>query len=230
MSMDGRYEIKFVLNENDLIEAKHWLNNHTPTTQSYPPRQVHSIYFDDNEFQSVKDNLSGVSDRFKIRLRWYQSGASDISVPALEVKSRKGRLGFKQKIILPELQTKIMEIPISDIASEMKDQVLNIPLGCRIFDQHLNPTLYVNYSRSYYNSPNDIRVTEDEKIQFSYIVPSIKLSELPTMPYSPRILELKFLPQMKDEVSHWLKNLHLVPKRHSKYLTGLAIFGQVRYL
>ena len=38
---------------------------------------------------------------------------------------------------------------------------------------------------------------------------------------------IKFNPDMKDTVSELIKPLHITPKRHSKYLTGLAMLGYV---
>ncbi len=230
MKTDGRYEIKFILDEYDCIKAKRWLTLNTTATYAYPTRQVNSIYFDNNEFQSVKDNLSGISDRLKIRLRWYNDDKIGSSEPILELKRRKGRLGFKQQILMPELKSNIMELSISDITHILNSKIIKDSLMCNVFNQYLNPTLYVRYSRSYYASHTAVRITEDENIDFSYIVPSKKLSELSITPYPNKVMELKFLPESKDEISHWLKHLHLVPKRHSKYLIGLALFGQVRYL
>jgi hypothetical protein len=37
----------------------------------FPPGYVTSIYFDDLDLLSVKDNLSGVYDRRNLRLRYY---------------------------------------------------------------------------------------------------------------------------------------------------------------
>ena len=43
-------------------------------------------------------------------------------------------------------------------------------------------------------------------------------------------MDIKFNPDMKDTVSELIKPLHITPKRHSKYLTGLAMLGYVVYL
>ena len=37
----------------------------------YPDRWVNSIYFEDQMDTSILDNLSGINNRAKIRLRWY---------------------------------------------------------------------------------------------------------------------------------------------------------------
>ena len=71
MSSDYRYEIKFVLDNSRLADAMQWLYNNTTANKSYENRVVNSIYFDDVGFSSVRDNLSGITQRNKLRLRWY---------------------------------------------------------------------------------------------------------------------------------------------------------------
>ena len=71
MSSDYRYEIKFVLDNARLADVMQWLYNNTTANKSYDNRIVNSIYFDDVGFSSVRDNLSGITQRNKLRLRWY---------------------------------------------------------------------------------------------------------------------------------------------------------------
>ena len=81
MSSDYRYEIKFVLDNARLSDAMQWLYNNTTANKTYNNRQVNSIYFDDVDFSSVRDNLAGISQRNKLRLRWY--GHQENSLPFL---------------------------------------------------------------------------------------------------------------------------------------------------
>ena len=69
MSSDYRYEIKFVLDNSRLSDAMQWLYNETTAIKTYDNRKVNSIYFDDVGFSSVRDNLAGISQRNKLRLR-----------------------------------------------------------------------------------------------------------------------------------------------------------------
>ena len=68
---NSRYEIKFVLSDPQLSQALEWIYFHTSAKSAHPNRLVNSIYFDDNDFTAVKDNLIGLSNRSKYRLRWY---------------------------------------------------------------------------------------------------------------------------------------------------------------
>ena len=72
MNSKYRYEIKFVLNDIQLAEISAWMNAETTMIKRYSPRIINNLYFDDLDFSSVKDNLSGISNRKKYRLRNYQ--------------------------------------------------------------------------------------------------------------------------------------------------------------
>ena len=65
MSSDYRYEIKFVLDNAKFSDAMQWLYNNTTANKTYDNRTVNSIYFDDVDFSSVRDNLAGISERNK---------------------------------------------------------------------------------------------------------------------------------------------------------------------
>ena len=103
MSSDYRYEIKFVLDNSRLADAMQWLYNNTTANKSYDNRVVNSIYFDDVGFSSVRDNLSGITPRNKIRLRWY--GNQKNSLPIFEVKTKNGRLGNKTAYPIKSIKT-----------------------------------------------------------------------------------------------------------------------------
>ncbi len=229
VSDDNRYELKFILDENDVTETIRWLHVDTAFRTRFPERDVCSLYFDDSEFQSVKDNLAGIANRVKTRMRWYGSN-NETSVPVLEQKIREGRLGSKQQIRLSNMQDEFMDMQISSIPARIASEVGNTEFGSRVFDRNLSPSLYVRYKREYYEDHNGIRVTFDKNIKFGYIIPSKPLSALTLVSYPYRVMEIKFPPEMKRRVADLIRGLHLVPKRHSKYLAGLAVFGQVTYI
>ena len=49
----------------------------------YPDRQINNIYFDSNGLQCYHDNVHGVSERKKFRVRWYGEDVFDIKNPNL---------------------------------------------------------------------------------------------------------------------------------------------------
>ena len=94
----------------------------------------------------------------------------------------------------------------------------------------LSPSLQVNYLREYFEGLEGIRVTIDQNIKFfnpfSYSTPfQMNPISIPQV-----IMEVKFSPEQKDLVSNSLRSFHLIPKRHSKYLVGLASLGLAVYI
>ena len=61
----ARYEIKFVLNELEFIEAKYFLK-YINSFRSFPQREVTSLYYDTLDYSCVRDNLSGISKPFDV--------------------------------------------------------------------------------------------------------------------------------------------------------------------
>ena len=61
VSIDYRYELKFVLDDTGLSTAFKWMHKDTSAQERYSKRKVNSLYFDDVDFTSVKDNLAGLS-------------------------------------------------------------------------------------------------------------------------------------------------------------------------
>ncbi len=65
-----RYERKYLIEKNNDFFFKNFLlrNNFQ---YIYEKRKVNSIYFDTNDFKFFEENINGVSQRKKVRLRWY---------------------------------------------------------------------------------------------------------------------------------------------------------------
>jgi SPX domain protein involved in polyphosphate accumulation len=225
MSSDYRYEIKFVLDNSRLADAMQWLYNETTANKTYDDRVVNSIYFDDVGFSSVRDNLAGISQRNKLRLRWY--GNQKYSAPIFEVKTKNGRLGYKTTYPINSIKSNLKDLDIDSITSKCIKDLLEHNI---VFDEHLVPTLQVNYEREYYETHDGIRITIDQDIQFSDTQLHSTLDENNSFPYPFKVMEIKFKPSMKNTVAKLIKPLHITPKRHSKYLIGLAMLGYVVYI
>jgi len=227
MKQDYRYEIKFVLEEADFPVVERWMVERSDCSKSYPDRRVNSIYFDNVNFSSIRDNLAGVSDRVKNRLRWYGTTCKEVrKSPVLEQKIRNGRLGSKISTPVPSLKRSVNQERQSLILKKIKQ-------SCKYDNYFLTdyfiPTLYVSYSRKYFESCSGLRVTIDSDILFSRLQPNKSIDNSKKVPYSKKIVEIKFNQSMKEYVSNLLRDLPLTPRRHSKYLVGMAKFNEVQY-
>ena len=228
MSDSYRYEIKFVLNEMNESIFEKWLHSETSCTKKYPNRYINSLYLDDINYSSVKDNLSGIANRYKLRLRWYGNNSSFEGIkPTLEKKLKKGRLGSKEYTPVIGIESNIYTLKIGEIFNEVTRQYDSEGIGLKDF---YYPTLLVSYEREYFEDGNNLRVTLDKNIRYSVPTMSKSIKNLNWINHNKKILELKFEPQAKDYVSELMRPLNLVPSRHSKYLTGLSMLGQANYL
>ena len=228
MSDYFRYEIKFQLNEGKYAAIINWLYIMSKFTRKYPNRMVNSLYFDDLNFNSVRDNLSGVLERKKFRLRWYGRDLSNAKSLIYETKIRNGRLGGKKLLNLDKIKSSLHGANISKITD-----VLNryrFKSNYEISKEYLLPSLFVNYEREYFQDNTDIRITIDSKINFSIPSPEKSLNELRKTAFSQRVLEVKFNQASKDLAQSYIARFKLTPVRNSKYLTGLAMFKLVNYL
>lgn len=222
---DFRYEIKFILNELSYSEALQWLYIHTNLVNKYPDRYINSIYLDNLEYDSIRANLAGISDRVKNRLRWYDN----ISMVKLEKKIRNGRLSKKD---IFEVET-FDHLPENLSSIEFKSTINNWLLTqSNLGFDYYSATIGVRYLRRYYEDNNGFRVTFDKDIQFTDLYDErfcfSKSKRL--VNYSPIIMEIKFDPSIKDYVNSLIKTLNMSPKRHSKYLVGMAHLENVVYI
>ncbi len=224
-----RYELKFVLDQAGLSRAQSWMMMHTSAKKAHPSRVVNSVYFDDPGYSSVRDNLAGISDRRKLRLRWYHNGdPSEVQSPTFEAKFRQGRLGRKDRFPLTHLHEDLLDTEYRDLF-----QKIHADLGgddTFLNDTYLSPTLHVSYKREYYEGLGQIRITFDQAVQFYNPLPHSKPYNSSAVSYPHIIMEIKFSQEEKDRLASSLRKFNLTPKRHSKYLAGLAALGMAVYI
>ena len=220
-----RYEIKFVLDESSYSDALQWLYVCTNAVNRYPDRYINTIYLDNLDLESVRDNLAGVSDRVKTRIRWYDSNSDS----KLEKKIRKGRLVKKEITPLDLGDDFSSDLSPLELRNRINDALYN---ETELNDDYYISTLGVRYLRKYFEDQVGLRVTFDEKIQFSDLYDDNNPFPLSNrlIDYNQKIMEIKFDPSNKDYVSNLIKKLNMTPKRHSKYLVGMAHLGNVVYI
>ena len=101
-----RFERKWIFNTNYLdLLSKSYKSNFNFKIQ-HPKRTVNSLYFDDYNQTSVKQNLDGTTDKSKIRLRWYGKNNFIISNAMLELKIKKNFLNYKILYPMKDLKNK----------------------------------------------------------------------------------------------------------------------------
>ena len=83
-----RYETKFSVIDLNRNEIENIIKSHPAIFHEiYFTRNVNNIYFDTVDFSSYIDNIEGVRDRKKVRIRWYGDLLGECNNPILEIKN-----------------------------------------------------------------------------------------------------------------------------------------------
>jgi len=211
MKNNFRYEKKWVFNKIDketlfsnLISSKLFFR------EQFEERTVNSIYFDTLNFKSAIDNLSGVSDREKFRVRWYGEDLDLFKQPILENKIKKNFQGQKIYFKLDEFNNKRFDQNnLLNLTKKINDLMPN---------KNLYPVSMTNYKRIYFiSSNNEIRATLDYDLKYkklSHYIENffLKVEEV--------ILELKYATNIDSYLRNQISGITRISK-NSKYINSL---------
>ena len=222
---DARLEIKFVSYASNFDTLMSWIHLHPSGFYSpFPNRQVNNVYFDGYNYTAYTENLSGVSERTKVRYRWY--GATiEPCAGTLEIKRKRNYFGWK-------LYHRVESAPYSpemnwrSIRKKIRNQISE--QGRIWLDLNPFPILLNRYRRRYFISGDGkIRVTIDTNQavwdqRFKSEPNFLNKANLP----DTLIVEIKFDRKDREYASQTIQGLPLRVSRHSKYMTGVnAISG-----
>ena len=91
-----RYERKYRITASDLAVVLQTVRNHPASFRKiFPDRQINNVYWDTLGLQTYHDNVMGIAERQKFRIRWYGNDVKKIEKPKLEIKKRVNELGDK---------------------------------------------------------------------------------------------------------------------------------------
>ena len=227
MENDWRYERKFAIDYLTFEQVEDFIiGNSFLFSEIYSQRQVNNIYFDDFSYSAYHQNIEGLSERKKFRIRWYGDTYGEVKNPILEAKIKNSALGTKHhyKIVNFEMN-KIFDSNIfSNIfkKSNLKEQIYN-----EITAQ--SPSLVNSYERKYYLSRDEsFRITIDKNLSYFYVSQNLKEVLTKNNQYGI-IVEIKY--QSKDD-----KFLNLISNqfpfrlsRNSKYVQGFSSVHDIIY-
>ena len=96
--MRYRYEIKIPISKFNETIFLNWILSLKQLKIQNESREINNIYYDTLNFESAKDNLDGISNRTKYRIRWYKKNLK-LSSCNVELKIKRAKLN--RKIIIP---------------------------------------------------------------------------------------------------------------------------------
>lgn len=220
---DARFEIKFVDYQTKLPQIQHWLKLHPANfREHYPDRTIHNIYFDTHDYDAYAENLSGVSNRQKLRYRWYGDHITP-QAGQLELKKRRNLLGWKE---IRDIEVAPYEEGTNwrGIVTRLKQQINHRE---RLW-LHANPfPILTNvYTRKYFISGDGAtRLTVDNQFK----VWDQRFKSTPNFSHASNValtvvIEVKCDRTNGEILSAVLQGLPVRVGRHSKYITGIKSF------
>ncbi len=233
----SRFELKYHLTEDQALRVRNFAQCHIGLDEfsvgkknfSYP---VHSLYLDSDELKTYWATINGDKNRFKLRLRYYDSDPA--SPVFFEIKRRmdstihKQRAGVRSADVARLLGGGFVEE--KQLVSSSPKQLDALQRFCLFTQQlHAKPRVHVAYEREAYVSDDDkFRLTLDRQIRAEANLKGILKTEM----HEPRpvfdgevILELKFT----DRFPNWYRDLvemfHLMQCGAAKYAEGIQALG-----
>lgn len=222
-----RREKKYKVFLKDINKVYGFINGSSGFVSTYKNRNVVSLYFDTPNYDFAMSNMSGYSQRIKLRYRWYEACGVRILNNfiaqnlhyRLELKRKSNALS--DKLILHEFTEK-SELE-HDRLIECMSSYVNKNIGySQIADLgELRPSILISYDRQYFEvfGCPDIRLTIDSNIQYAFPC-DFQASGLLSKDYV--IVELKFSPSKQKIVEQIASTFHFMPVRFSKYVAGLS--------
>jgi hypothetical protein len=221
MSMsDYRYEMKYFISDLTYNEVESIVRLHPfQFTEVFPQRFINNIYYDTLNYDSMNDNISGVSNRIKTRIRWYGDLFGHISKPKLELKIKRGLLGKKGTSLFPPFD---LLYNFKTISSPPSLDVLNDSINYEL--RGLKPVLLNRYLRKYFlSSDKKIRLTVDQNQTFHHITQLSGVSYNKIYDDCNIVLELKYESVYEEEAYKISSYFPFRLTKSSKYVRGLAL-------
>jgi len=224
---DARYEIKFVSDATRHHELEHWIRmNPAGFRTSYPPRWVNNVYFDTPDLFAFAENLSGASDRAKVRLRWYGETFAPERTK-LEVKRRRNTFGWKH--IYPTGPVDLGRDRWAEIRRSLRKDLP--PMGQAWFDAHPQPVLINRYHRQYFETPGGkLRATLDwhQQVWDQRLRARPNINNRANLP-DTLVVEIKFQREYDRLGRLAIDGIPIRVSRNSKYMIGVeSILGPLR--
>lgn len=212
-----RHEDKYFVHdlEIDLLHARlHGLlqpDKHTPAKGFY---HISSLYFDDWENNILWQNINGVNDRTKYRIRRYEDGSL-----YLEEKCKQNGLTHKESVSIS--RDAVRRLLVGDL---LKFEEIPTPMMRRFaLKQRINrlrPTVIVDYDRTaFVCSTCNVRITFDRNISASaYVEQFLKSTHMiPVFETGRHILEVKYDALLPDYIEKALHTGKMQITASSKY-------------
>jgi SPX domain protein involved in polyphosphate accumulation len=207
-----RYERKYRVESFSPEVVRQVVRNHPASFRKiFPDRQINNIYFDTANLVAYNENVDGVAERRKFRVRWYGEDVFNIKKPKLEIKIKNNLLGAKETY--PAIDFKLDDLkPLAQSIIEHSKLKLSFI-----------PTLINSYQRSYYGTANgDFRITIDSDLRYFSMINSRGFVRY-NIKDDATVLELKYEEDKEELAEDIFQYIPFRYSKSSKYVTGMNL-------
>jgi hypothetical protein len=215
-----RYEKKYICS-NLLTSQARLIIKSLPSQfiQSFSPRFVNNIYFDSLDKDNYQNNIDGIGDRHKVRVRWYNKFFGYVKKPKLEIKSKKNHQNYKNTFAINNFY---FEKNLKN-KKNLKNWINKADIPGNI--QKLLYSLHISSMNSYYreyfiSTDNKIRITLDSEMTF-YDVGTESIIKINAVDNDYPLIELKYNSKLSSEGDNIANEIPFRINRHSKYILGV---------
>ena len=197
------------------------IDPHTPPEGRY---LIHSLYFDDYKDTSIYTTNSGLSKRFKWRIRYY---GNDLTYIVLEKKEKLESRCHKKscKLTIDEYNQIISGDP-TDLVFEAEKKLIK-ELAIDMLIHNYKPKVIIDYERiAYVEEITNVRVTFDMKISASYELENFLEGDYQSfyvLPSGVNVLEVKFDNILPSYIRNIVESHNYKQTSFSKYYYGRKI-------
>ena len=217
-----RFERKFIIPERLTHSIEEVVKSNSALMRKiFCPRFINNIYFDNSRFKFFFENIDGVSERMKTRIRWYGNLKGKIKKPVLEFKQKHGLTGSKTSIDLPSFDLKDIYRP-GFLLSLFQNS--NLDMRKKELMLSLTPSLINRYHRKYFLSfDQKFRMTLDNHLKYYPVSSPEQLSSYGLKDSLSMIMELKYSPIYQLESNNIAQEFPFRVIKNSKYVRGIQI-------
>lgn len=224
MKNGERHELKFLISSRDAELLRIRLPNimeRDPYAGESGKYTIRSLYFDDWCASALEEKESGLLNRAKYRIRYYNN---DPSVLKLERKEKHGSLTRKlsQSISLRDAEALQRGLPCPDHGEGLVEQLYR---ACRY--QGFRPAVLVDYDRTpFVCRDGNTRITLDENVRTRPYQAGLLASDaamIPVLEPDTVILEVKFDDFLPGQLAAALEDIPKVSLAISKFALCMNI-------
>lgn len=214
-----RKEIKYVVSQERFLMLKNTLDKVLERDRHGEGGRymVRSQYYDSMWDQDLHDNLDGVAEKRKIRLRIYSIDTETVN---LEYKCKSNTDGQKRGFLITRTEAKLMEQRSYDWLLKYENE-LALFLYAKMTQNVYIPKTIVEYQRLAYTNPiSDVRITFDTNVrgsQYPYGLFEKIPQYVPLMKEDVGILEIKYNQFLPTPIRNIVDQIDRSAEASSKY-------------